>query len=169
MIPCSLRTAALPSKCVSATSLKEVLIEFHVEAGGKPLPDEQQRQLTDWITTVIQDRHATVGPINYIFCGDDYLHQLNVDYLDHDTLTDIITFPYSQFPEISGDLFISTERVVDNANELGTSYLAELHRVMIHGVLHLCGQGDKTDEEAAEMRRLEDWALDLRPEGMCEV
>lgn len=149
--------------------MEDALIEFHVEAGGTPLPDVQQDQLTAWITAVIQDRHATVGPINYIFCGDDYLHQLNVDYLDHDTLTDIITFPYSQFPQISGDLFISTERVADNATELGTSYLAELHRVMIHGVLHLCGQGDKTDKEAAEMRRLEDWALALRPKGMCDV
>lgn len=88
---------------------------------------------------------------------------MNLEYLDHDTLTDIITFPYEEFPVVSGDLFISTERVADNAKDLLTNYTDELHRVIIHGVLHLCGQGDKTEAEADEMRRLEDWALGLRP------
>lgn len=84
---------------------------------------------------------------------------MNVAYLQHDTLTDIITFPYEPFPLVSGDLFISTDRVADNATELGNSYKEELHRVIIHGILHLCGQGDKSDTEVAEMRKLEDWAL----------
>ena len=144
------------------------MIEYYVEDGGRELPIDQAEALTHWIIAVIQDRHAIVGPINYIFCGDDYLHRMNVEYLDHDTLTDIITFPYSEFPEISGDLFISTQRVADNASEHSTSYLAELHRVMIHGVLHLCGQGDKTEKEATEMRRLENWALGLRPPALLD-
>ncbi len=88
---------------------------------------------------------------------------MNVAYLEHDTLTDIITFPYADFPVISGDLFISTERVRENADEFGESYPNELHRVMIHGILHLCGQGDKSDSESAAMRELEQWALSLRP------
>lgn len=84
-----------------------------------------------------------------------------MEYLAHDTLTDIITFPYEQFPLISGDLFISTERVAENAAELGNSYEEELYRVIIHGILHLCGQGDKSDLEVQQMRQLEDWALSL--------
>ena len=91
---------------------------------------------------------------------------MNVEYLEHDTLTDIITFPMADFPVVSGDLFISTERVTDNATERKISYAEELHRVIIHGILHLCGQGDKTELEATEMRRLEDWALNLRPSSL---
>ncbi|MEO0734591.1 MAG: rRNA maturation RNase YbeY [Bacteroidota bacterium] len=122
---------------------------------------EQETVLVQWITAVIAARKGQIGPINYIFCGDDYLHRINVEYLNHDTLTDIITFPYEPFPVVSGDLFISTERVADNAQDLGVIYVDELHRVMIHGILHLCGQGDKTEAEALEMRRLEDWALGM--------
>ena len=88
---------------------------------------------------------------------------MNVKHLGHDTLTDIITFPYEEFPIVSGDLFISTERVADNAADNAVSYREELHRVMAHGILHLCGQGDKTAGEANEMRRLEEWALTIRP------
>ena len=91
---------------------------------------------------------------------------MNVQYLNHNTLTDIITFPYGQFPTVSGDMYISTERVADNAQTFEVSFQDELHRVMIHGILHLCGQGDKTEEEAAAMRQLEDWALGLRPEQL---
>lgn len=93
---------------------------------------------------------------------------MNVEYLNHDTLTDIITFPYEHFPLVSGDLFISTERVTDNATDRKISYSEELHRVIIHGVLHLCGQGDKTETEAVEMRQLEDWALGVRPDLLLE-
>jgi len=91
---------------------------------------------------------------------------MNVEYLDHDTLTDIITFPYEAYPRVSGDMFISTERVADNAKDLNTLPENELHRVIIHGILHLCGQGDKTEEQAKEMRRLEEWALALRPASL---
>jgi len=143
-------------------------ILFHVEGGGQALPENSLPVLVDWIKAVITARGGQAGPINYIFCGDDYLHQMNIEYLDHDTLTDIITFPYAPFPVVSGDLFISTERVIDNAKDLKATYTDELHRVIIHGILHLCGQGDKTVEQAAEMRRLEDWALRLRPDSLFD-
>ena len=135
-------------------------IHFHEEGGTAPTtpPD----RLTGWIETVVRARGGRLGEVNYIFCSDDYLHQMNVEYLDHDTLTDIITFPYGDFPEVSGDLFISTERVADNAADFGEAYTDELHRVMIHGILHLCGQGDKGETEAADMRELERWALEQR-------
>ena len=141
-------------------------ILFHAEEGGTPPSEARQALLTEWIEAVIIAREGQPGNINYIFCGDDYLHRMNVEYLDHDTLTDIITFPYEVFPLVSGDLFISTERVADNAGELSTTYEDELHRVIIHGVLHLCGQGDKTEAEANDMRSLENWALSLRPEAL---
>ena len=139
-------------------------ILFHAVAGGRLPTADEQTALREWITAVIAARDGQPGPVNYIFCGDEYLHQMNVDYLDHDTLTDIITFPYTTFPLVSGDLFISVERVADNARDLGVSFHDEWHRVIIHGILHLCGQGDKTEAEANEMRHLEDWALSLRPE-----
>lgn len=144
--------------------MEEIL--FHEERGGQAPPADSYEPLMNWIVEVIHARGGTAGPINYIFCGDDYLHEMNVQYLNHDTLTDIITFPYAAFPEISGDLFISTERVADNAREFSGSYSDELHRVIIHGILHLCGQGDKTAREATEMRSLEQWALKIRPEGL---
>lgn len=141
-------------------------ILFHVETGGKDLPAEHHALVAEWISSVVEARKGKVGAINYIFCGDDYLHTMNVEYLDHDTLTDIITFPMDVFPVVAGDLFISTERVADNAKDLEVTFQNELHRVIIHGVLHLCGQGDKTEQQAAEMRSLEDWALSLRPEAL---
>ena len=85
-----------------------------------------------------------------------------MEYLQHDTLTDIVTFPYGDYPIISGDLFISTDRVAENAATFGETYTDELHRVMIHGILHLLGQSDKTQLEADAMREAEQWALSLR-------
>lgn len=144
----------------------ETEILFHEEEGGQLLDEGIQPIVRHWIEAVIAERGGQAAAINYIFCGDDYLHQMNLEYLDHDTLTDIITFPYEEFPVVSGDLFISTERVADNAADLSTSYTDELHRVIIHGILHLCGQGDKTEEQATEMRQLEEWALALRPAAL---
>ncbi|WP_020571632.1 rRNA maturation RNase YbeY [Neolewinella persica] len=141
-------------------------ILFHLEEGGTLLPENLHAVTSKWIESVIVERGGQAGAINYIFCGDDYLLQMNVEYLNHDTLTDIITFPYEHFPLVSGDLFISTERVTDNATDRAINYSEELHRVIIHGVLHLCGQGDKTEQEAEEMRQLEDWALSLRPDAL---
>ncbi len=141
-------------------------ILFHTETGGNPPNESSWSHLRFWIEAVISERGGKTGTINYIFCGDDYLHKMNVEYLNHDTLTDIITFPYDAFPLITGDMFISTERVADNAQDLNIDFTDELHRVIIHGILHLCGQGDKTEEQAAEMRALEEWALGVRPDSM---
>ena len=119
-----------------------------------------------WITSVIEARGGHLGELSYIFCNDDYLHDINVAYLQHDTLTDIITFPFAEFPTVSGDLFISTDRVRENAADYEVSFTDELHRVIIHGVLHLCGQSDKGEKEQAQMRSLEDWALSVRPPNL---
>lgn len=100
--------------------------------------------------------------MNYIFCSDDFLHKMNVDYLQHDTLTDIITFDYCEGSICSGDLFISIDRVKENAKELKSSVKDELHRVMIHGILHLLGFKDKSQQEAEEMRSQEEKSLILR-------
>ena len=124
----------------------------------------QQERVARWIEAVIKKENARLQAMNYIFCSDQYLHQLNVKYLNHDTLTDIITFPYSQAPTIEGDLFISIERVKENAKQLGLSFEEELHRVIIHGVLHLCGYGDKTESEAKLMRQKEAEMLDFGKE-----
>ncbi len=134
-------------------------IDFHAEDVDYPLTDEAL--LRQWIEKVIEGAGCHLVQLNYIFCSDEYLYRLNVEYLDHDTYTDIITFPYAEPPAVHGDLFISVERVRDNARELGVPFEDELHRVMIHGVWHLCGQGDKTEAEAQAMRQREDEALQL--------
>ncbi len=119
-----------------------------------------QNLLSEWIEKTIHTEGATLGAVSYIFCSDDYLHQMNVEYLNHDTLTDVITFPYNDNP-IEGDIFISIDRVKDNAQDLNIPFNDELHRVMIHGVLHLCGYTDESDEQEAEMRRKEDEYLKI--------
>jgi rRNA maturation RNase YbeY len=115
-----------------------------------------EEQLSNWISRVIASEEKKEGEINYIFCDDDYLLNLNEQYLNHDTLTDIISFDYSMGNEIHGDIFISTERVKDNATDFKVSFEEELKRVMVHGVLHYCGFKDKTEEDEALMRSKED-------------
>lgn len=117
--------------------------------------------LESWVKTIIARENCRLGFLNFIFCTDAYLLNLNEEYLGHDTLTDIITFPYQPPPVIEGDIFISIERVRENAQAYAVSFEEELHRVMIHGVLHLCGYKDKSEEEEAAMRRKEDEALSL--------
>lgn len=114
-----------------------------------------------WITAVVDAQGKRVGNLNYLFCDDAYLIGVNQTYLNHDTYTDIITFDYVEGNVVSGDILISVERVRENAHLFNTSFEQELHRVIIHGVLHLLGQADKSDEDAAEMRRKEESALDL--------
>ena len=114
-----------------------------------------------WIAEVVKRREKSVGNISYLFCDDEYMLEVNRQYLDHDTYTDIITFDYVVANLISGDIFISVDRVGENARLFGVEFERELHRVVIHGVLHLLGQGDKSDAEAAEMRRQEEEALSL--------
>lgn len=114
-----------------------------------------------WITELITAQNKKVGDISYLFCDDAYLIEVNRTYLDHDTYTDIITFDYVEGDTISGDILISVERVKENAQLFNTTFDQELHRVIIHGVLHLLGQGDKTEAEAAQMRKKEEAALAL--------
>lgn len=122
---------------------------------------ENEQNLKKWISNVVLRRGKAVGNISYLFCDDNYLLGVNRQYLNHDTYTDIITFDYVVGNLVSGDIMISVDRVGENAEKFGVPFEQELHRVVIHGVLHLLGQGDKTDLEAAEMRRLENDALAL--------
>lgn len=110
----------------------------------------------DWIERIIESEGKQLGEVNYIFCDDEYLHEINVQYLDHDTLTDIISFDYTEGNIISGDIFISIERVQDNANDFQVSFQEELKRVMAHGVLHYCGYKDKSESDEKLMRQKED-------------
>ncbi len=129
------------------------MISFHYELEFA-LEDEQR--YADWITRVIASEEKLPGEISYIFCDDEYLLTLNQRYLDHDTLTDIISFDYTEGKMIHGDIYISIERVRENASDFGVDFEDELRRVMVHGVLHYCGYKDKSGEEAALMRSKEE-------------
>ena len=118
-----------------------------------------EAKISSWITKIIQHHNRKQEEISYVFCDDEYLHRLNVQYLNHDTLTDIISFDYSIGKTISGDIFISVERVEDNAKDFDVDFNTELHRVIIHGILHYCGFKDKTEDDAKLMRAKEDEAL----------
>jgi len=134
------------------------MISFHYETAFE-LPNEAQ--ISTWIVNVIASEKKNEGEINYIFCDDEYLHILNVEFLNHDTLTDIISFDNSVGNELHGDIFISVERVADNAKDFNVSVEEELRRVMVHGVLHYCGYKDKTAEEQEEMTRKENEKLQM--------
>ncbi len=138
----------------------EPSVEFSSEEIEFELNDEATT--ATWLQKIIEQEGCVLHLLNFIFCSDDYLLRLNVEYLDHDTLTDIITFPYADPPTIHGDIFISIDRVRDNAADFKVSFEQELNRVMAHGVLHLCGYGDKTPQEELTMRQKEDEALKLR-------
>ncbi|MFA7445093.1 MAG: rRNA maturation RNase YbeY [Flavobacteriaceae bacterium] len=115
----------------------------------------------NWLSEVIESEDKEEGEINYIFCDDDYLYEINVQYLNHQTLTDIISFDYTLGNLISGDIFISIERVKENAQDFGVSFEEELKRVMVHGVLHYCGYKDKTSEDEKIMRVKEEEKMKL--------
>lgn len=120
-------------------------------------------QVASWIQDVLSDLHKKPKELNFIFCSDEYLLALNREYLEHDYYTDIITFDNSEATgEIEGDVFISIDRVKENAHSIGVPFTDELHRVIIHGVLHLAGHNDKTEAEKLEMRKIEDHYLALR-------
>jgi len=125
---------------------------------------QNPESLKVWLKNVIRHEQKYVGDIVYIFTGDKYLHSINLDFLNHDTFTDIITFDTSEDAEvISGEIYISAERVTDNAGLLNKDFQEELSRVLVHGVLHLIGYGDKTPEEKTEMTAKEDYYLNLQP------
>lgn len=115
--------------------------------------------LSKWLESLILSEHKKIGDINYIFCDDEYLLKVNRDYLQHDYYTDIISFDYVKGKTISGDIFVSLPRVSENAESMSKDFESELHRVLAHGVLHLCGYKDKTDEEITEMRNKEDFYI----------
>lgn len=117
---------------------------------------DNEQAFADWLSAVIVSESKNEGEISYIFCDDEYLHKINVEYLNHDTLTDIISFDYTVGNELNGDIFVSVERVADNAKDFNVSFEEELKRVLAHGILHYCGYKDKSDADAELMRSKED-------------
>ncbi len=134
-------------------------ISFYTEE--VKMPPIRKKEVTEWIKKVADLHGKKTGDVSFIFCNDEKILEVNNQYLKHDYYTDIITFDYTQGNKISGDLFISLDTVKSNSEQFETVYLQELHRIIIHGVLHLCGQEDKTDDARAEMTKLEDEALAL--------
>ncbi len=132
------------------------MISFNYETDFR-LQDETR--ISNWITSVIVQEKFNEGEINYIFCDDEYLLKLNIEFLDHDTLTDIISFDYTLGKQINGDIYISVERVHENANDFDVDFDTELNRVMVHGVLHYCGYKDKSEEDEKAMRLKENYYL----------
>ncbi|MCE3007623.1 MAG: rRNA maturation RNase YbeY [Bacteroidetes bacterium] len=122
----------------------------------------QEAEVTDWLLNVAARYGRTVESLEYVFVDDAYLHRMNLDHLGHDTLTDIITFDYSVSASIVGEIYISVERVQDNAQDLSIPFIDELHRVLVHGLLHICGMSDGTSDQEREMRLAEDLSLGLR-------
>ena len=122
---------------------------------------EQEEVYSSWIETIVESENKILGEISYIFCDDEYLHTINMQYLNHDTLTDIISFDYTEGDIISGDIFVSIERVEDNAKDFNVPFDEELKRVLAHGVLHYCGYKDKSDDDALLMRTKEEEKIKL--------
>ena len=139
-------------------SPKEKEILFYNEEVDYELQNKED--LKNWIRSVASKEGKSIGALNIVLCTDEYLHALNVEFLDHDTLTDIITFP-SETEDLSGDIFISLDRIKENANIYRVDLSNELHRVIIHGVLHMCGYEDKSQEQRLEMRQKEEESLRL--------
>ena len=133
-------------------------ITFHKEEVNVSL---DETSVSSWIILCIKKLKIIHGDISIILCDDDYLKGINLEYLNHNYYTDIITFDYSEKDKISGDLFISIERVKENAEINNVDFINELCRVIIHGVLHLCGFNDKTEEEKKEIRHKENYFLSL--------
>src|SRR5699024_4049701 len=121
----------------------------------------QAEKVRNWLFSVIQSENKNLDEIGYVFCDDAFLLKLNQEYLQHDTFTDIISFDYSYQNTLQGEIYISTERVAENAEKFGVEFDEELLRVMAHGVLHLCGYKDKTAEEKEKMREKEDEKIRL--------
>ncbi len=123
---------------------------------------KNKAKIRTWIFTIIESYKKKSQTINYIFCSDEHLRKVNIDYLQHDYYTDIITFDNAEYEDqIQGDLYISIDRIRENSADFGVSFETELHRVLIHGILHLIGYQDDTDEAESEMRVLETKALEI--------
>ena len=124
------------------------------------LPNEQE--VRAWLEIVLDQEDRELGEVSYIFCDDEYLYDLNVKHLKHNTLTDIISFDYSLGKVVSGDIYISVERVDENARDRGIEFDDELHRIIVHGMLHYIGYKDKSESQRKTMRKKEDYYLSLR-------
>ncbi len=131
------------------------------EAEGVEFPQINKTELSKWIKSIVKMHGKETGEIFYLFCDDEKILEVNREYLNHDFYTDIITFDYSEGNTISGDILISLQTVESNSQMYQTDYSEELHRVIIHGILHLCGLNDLTDEEKTAMRNAEDSALEM--------
>lgn len=134
------------------------MINYHYETDFNL---EREEKFTEWINTVIDSEEKLPGEINYIFCDDEYLFDINKQYLNHDTYTDIISFDYTEGNVISGDIFISVDRIKENSIEFNTTFLDELIRVMAHGVLHYCGYKDKSIDDEGVMREKENEKISM--------
>ena len=142
--------------------------EFEDQAAGGialdcadvPFPEINKQNIEDWILSIIADHSKELASLQYVFCSDEYLQKINWDHLQHEELTDIITFEYNSNP-LEGEIYISTERVLENSQNMNIPYQDELLRVIAHGVLHLCGYRDKTPEDIAEMRKQEDHYIQI--------
>lgn len=139
------------------------MITYQTE--GIRMPDIKKRPTTAWIRAVAATYSKRVGDVNYIFCNDERILEVNREYLQHDYYTDIITFDYTEDDVISGDLFISLDTVKTNSEQFATEYDEELHRTIIHGILHLCGINDKGPGEREIMEAAENRALAMRNEA----
>ncbi|MFM1835442.1 MAG: hypothetical protein RJA04_129 [Bacteroidota bacterium] len=136
------------------------MISFHTEDVSFSLPDKLNHK--QWLQAVAKEEQKKIGELNYVFCSDDYLLGINQEYLQHDTYTDIVTFDNSDNPKIiEGDIFISYERILENAAKFGTEN-SELQRVMVHGLLHLCGYKDKAKADKSLMTEKENYYLEKR-------
>jgi len=129
------------------------MVEFHYETNFRL---ENEPYYADWINRILNSEEKVVGQIDYVFCDDVYLLSINQKFLDHNTYTDIISFNYSKGHQVSGDIFISTERVMENAIKYGVAFEKELLRVMTHGLLHFMGYNDKLDDDIIVMRAKEE-------------
>lgn len=128
------------------------------------IDENLDENLKNWIENIIVSEEKKLGEINYIFCDDEYLLKINQDFLNHDYYTDIITFDQVRGKTISGEIFVSLQRIKDNASLISKNYEEEKKRVIAHGVLHLCGYKDKTEEEQKTMRAKEDFYLSFKTE-----
>ena len=132
---------------------------IHFSAENIDLPTLNYPQVERWIRAVAAQYNFSVGELNYIFCDDEKILAVNREFLQHDYFTDIITFDYTTRTRVNGDIFISLDTVKSNAEQEGATFIHELHRIIIHGLLHLTGQADKTPETKAQMTAKEEDAL----------
>lgn len=135
------------------------MIEFFSQLTFE-LPNQQE--VSEWLNRTAETHNFKIGDLTYVFCTDEHLHKINLEFLAHDTYTDIITFNYNLHRELNGEVYISVDRVRENAKTYQQDFQDELHRVMVHGLLHLCGLNDKEEAEIIAMRKAEDLALEDR-------